>query len=283
MHCPHCSQSIKPAPLWMVHHSWHCSHCGGAYGINTHGKPFAIPDDFIPRVPLFSHSVARRWCFYAGNLPYVYALCYPNGLPFYVGSGIRLRAMAHCEETQQFETANYAEKHRVIDELHRANVGVWYHFFGQLESRQKAYALENYYIDLWGLRSRGGILTNDAPARGPRFDHIEYADAKPFDSGTDGKPGVVWFEHPDYIATSPDRIPGGCSSMRCLACGVVGYYYDETAWKKLLCSNCGHYFHPIHQIHKPAETAKPMFAISPKPKRPPPIRRFLKWIRRTFG
>lgn len=272
VNCPHCHQNTKPPPVWLVSHAWHCSHCGGAFGLTASNRPFPIPHEFIPRAPILSQSVARRWCFYAGQNPYVYALCYPNGIPFYVGSGVRLRAMAHVEETEKTDAAQQSEKHQVIAELLRGSQGVWYHFFGQLKTRNEAYSLENYYIDLWGLRSRGGMLTNDAPARGSRFNSIEYADSEPFQAD-EPKDSVRVFLHPDLAVALPFN--SVLPSKRCPACGITGCYTQAMYAKKVLCPNCGHYFFPFAD-----EKPKPVFAVGPKPKRPPPIRRFMKWLRR---
>lgn len=187
--------------------------------------------------------------------------------------------MAHVEETEKLQsgqnpdrTGQHSEKHRVIAELIRGSEGVWYHFFGQLKTRREAYSLENYYIDLWGLRTNGGMLTNDAPARGPRLESIEYATEKPFHE-PEPKDRALVFEHPDLAVALP--FSSVLPSKRCPACGIVGCYTQAMYSKKVLCPNCGHYFFPFSD-----EAIKPSFTLGQKAKKQPPIRRFIAWLKK---
>jgi hypothetical protein len=254
MHCPHCDETLPPTPTkWAFAMPWQCSHCGGLYGTDKQG-PFKINEDVRPLSPLLGYDVARRWCFYAGRSNYyAYALCYPNGMPFYIGSGVHERAIAHLAETQRVrhrpEQRN--AKHDVIEFLREHNEDVWYHFLGLFKTRDEATVLENYYIDLLGRRCTGGILTNISGKQKVDCDfpltHAGFPEEPEIVNHPDAigkwKQSIRVFHHSDIIVPPPTSgaiVTGAV--MSCPACGVKGQYMREMADKKLLCSNCAHYF-----------------------------------------
>ena len=243
MLCPHCQSTIKQPPTWAEPRLWHCSSCGGAFGLGE-TKPYRVPLDFRPRSPLYSHSIARRWTFYAQH-PYVYALCDPDGIPFYLGSGVRDRALQHAEELQRLPKDQWTEKHRVIERLQRRNRHVWYHFFGLFKNREEAYRQEYYYVELFGLRTAGGLLTNLSLPRRTKADfplthEREPKIAEAFHQGNT----IRLFEHCDCVVAHSANLNNAMHSMPCPGCGVKGYYSTEMFSKKILCGLCGHFFEP---------------------------------------
>jgi hypothetical protein len=254
MKCPHCETDIPPTPTkWAFAMPWQCSHCAGLYGTDKQG-PFKINEDVRPLSPLLGYDVARRWTFYAGRSnAYCYALCYPNGLPFYCGSGVHERAFAHTTET--YRVRNKPEqrnaKHEAIEFLWEHNEDVWYHFLGLFKTRAEATVYENFFIDLWGRRSTGGILTNisgkqkvdcDFPLTHTGFPEEPEVINHP-DAVGKHKKSIRVFHHSDIIVPPPTSgaiVTGAV--MCCPACGVPGQYMRAMDDKKLLCSNCAHYF-----------------------------------------
>jgi hypothetical protein len=243
MLCPHCQTPIKQPPSWADPRLWHCSHCGGPFGIGE-TKPYRIPSDFKPRSPLYSESIARRWAFYAQHA-YVYALCCPDGIPFYIGSGIRDRVLQHADELRRIPKDQWTEKHRVIERLQSRNKHVWYHFFGLFRDREEAYLQEYYYVELFGLRTSGGLLTNLSLPRRTKADFPLTHEREPrlqevFHQGET----IRLFEHCDCVIAHPSSTPTALHSTHCPGCGIKGHYSLEMFSKKILCPQCGHFFAP---------------------------------------
>jgi hypothetical protein len=233
---------------------WQCSHCGGVYGIGEAG-PFGVPEDFAPLSPLLGPAIAHRWCFYSGfQNHYVYALCYGSGLPFYVGRGQKLRALAHEAETRSAKLAKRTEKHSVIAWLKLHEEPVWYHFLALTPDVQEAIAAENHYLRTWGLRSQGGLLTNSAGATSSDCDYPITPPNWPHDDSEIqhfaekvGKwsHAVRPLRSPDYVVPPPTSralVSGAVS--RCLACGELYQFLRVMSHKKGICANCGHYLMP---------------------------------------
>lgn len=254
MNCPHCNEKLPPTPTkWAFAMPWQCSHCAGLYGTDKQG-PFKINEDVRPLSPLLGYDVARRWCFYAGRSnAYTYALCTPLGLPFYVGSGVHERALAHVSETQsvRFKPNKRNAKHDAIEFLWDHNENVWYHFLGLFKTRAEATVLENYFIDLWGRRSTGGILTNVSGCQKVNCDfplsHVGFPEEPEVVNHPDAigkwKQSIRVFHHSDIIVPPPTSgaiVTGAV--MSCPACGTKGQYTRAMSDQKLLCSNCAHYF-----------------------------------------
>jgi hypothetical protein len=144
---------------------WQCSHCHGLYGYGESGT-FRIDAGFRPLWPLYSWIEMSRFGHFSPGFHYVYAICYQNGLPFYVGKGSGLRPLAHVDEAYSENAkaiANHEEKHRILRSLNNMvgpNHGELYHIFGVFDREPDAYALEASIINRWGIRSSGGLLAN---------------------------------------------------------------------------------------------------------------------------
>lgn len=251
--CPHCKTDLKlPPSFWKDRVApWSCSYCGGLYGISNKFTAFAIPSNFRPLSPLLSQIVANRWCYYSHPCNYVYALCYPTGIPFYVGVGKAGRAMAHLTEATRVQNSNDppTEKHVEINYLLTTELGVWYHFLCLTKDRNQAEQTEAFWIHYWDLRSQGGMLTN-----------ISYPESQPEldDPATPELPSeveqddfsILTFAHPDMAVCHPsskhrqgDSIP--LAAIECMACGSEVLADQHMHNKNLICPHCGHYVYGL--------------------------------------
>ena len=252
MHCPHCKCECKMPPnRWGAWQPWHCSSCGGLFGLDG-DSPFPIPEKFKPLTPLLGFDIARRWCFYAGRQnAYTYALCYPTGLPFYVGSGIFERALQHESETRSKKRKVTSPKHRAIQSIWECNEEVWYCFLGLFAKREEATFYENFFIDLWGQRHQGGILTNISGETQVEcslpLSHVGFPEEPEIMQHPDAigkwKHSIRVFHHADFVIAPPYQggiVTGGVGI--CPGCGKKGQIIRDMRDKKLLCSYCAHYF-----------------------------------------
>lgn len=250
--CPSCKAQIpKPPDKWAGCDPWQCSHCEKLFCMDDFG-PFAIPDDLKPLSPLLGYDVARRWLFYCGRQNYYsYALCRSNSVPFYVGSGRHERALSHVPEAYRTPSDRLSPKHREILRLEKIGDTVMYHFLGLFATRVEATVLENFYIHHWGRRSTGGILTNISGETKVEYDlplsHVGFPEEPEVVNHPDAigkyKQSIRVFHHSDIIVPPPTSgaiVTGAV--MSCPACGVKGQYMRAMDDKKLLCSNCAHYF-----------------------------------------
>ena len=254
MQCPNCNQEVKQPPeFWQDRIApWSCSHCGGLYGIRNNGQFFAIPEGFRPLSPLIPEKQARRWCYYSHPCNYVYALCYPTGIPFYVGVGVRDRAIEHVLETKRLGRRGKLqfEKNQEIARLLSSGQEVWYHFLCLTDDRQLALETESFWIHYWEIRQRGGLLANlEYPHSEPELTELV---PPPLPEGVEEpEPGIVVLRHPDAVVCPPTHadLEGGQwphDTISCNACGVMGYICKEMSGKQLICSNCGHYTYGMH-------------------------------------
>jgi hypothetical protein len=174
LHCPHCNKELPQPPLsWQWSVVWQCSHCGGAYGTcesddHITRRLFPIDESIEPFSPLVGNSVATKFCSYAGNDNYyVYALCYPNGLPFYIGSGRNYRATSHEEEAKNYMQGKSGRpnvlKLNAIARLLQRREPIWYHFLALVPTKKRSMEIEAAWINKLGMRVSGGILTNRVP------------------------------------------------------------------------------------------------------------------------
>lgn len=211
------------------------------FGIRPAQSTFAIPAEFKPMAPLLGEDIARRFTFYSKPNHYVYALCYPTGLPFYVGVGYGYRCFSHLTESRKSTVPNKTEKHDIILELLGTCEGVWFHFLALVTDRSRAAKIEAYWIDLLGLRAKGGMLTNSVK---PYPDCDEEYDDQPPKVETD-RLVIKSFQHPDFIVAPNQHDANHSGAIRkCFACGESGQHTAEMRYVKVLCSNCGHYLVP---------------------------------------
>ncbi len=235
---------MPPDDAWSLASPWHCSHCGDSFGIRPNGGTFPIPRSFKPMAPLLTEDVARRFTFYSKPNFYVYALCYPTGLPFYIGVGYGYRCFAHATETIN-RSNRWGEKHDVILPMLQSSEGLWYHFLALQPGRDVAAKIEAYWISKLGFRSKGGMLTNSVK---PANDLDEYSDQPPEipeDVGGHRSNIIKSFQHPDMVLAPPVGSATRSGKLfNCWACGVQGQMLGAMRFVKILCSNCGHYLIP---------------------------------------
>lgn len=155
--CPHCDEPVPDEPEnWGWLPPWMCSMCCGLYGYGQAGI-YPIGIDLRPMYPLMNREQASRWGqFNSGDGAYVYAICYPNGLPFYVGKGRALRLVQHARQMRAVTN----EKEQVIAKLVEREIGERYTFLGLDLSDEAAFELESNVIAALGIRARGGMLAN---------------------------------------------------------------------------------------------------------------------------
>jgi uncharacterized CHY-type Zn-finger protein len=101
---------------------------------------------------------AHYWCHFAGNCHYVYALCYPNGLPFYVGKGSGVRMLAHSKFLEKREPKE--AKEFVIADLQDQGKPESYAVLAFGRPQHECLSIEAAVIREWGIREHGGLLTN---------------------------------------------------------------------------------------------------------------------------
>lgn len=255
--CPGCGEAV-PYPLPEYRHClpWQCTQCGETYGIGAEGVTFKIRDSKCPVDPLLSPDIARAWCYYSGpNNWYVYALCYSAGIPFYVGKGRKLRALAHEAECRSVCPVDRYEKHDLIDDLHAAGEPIWYSFLALTPSEQAAIATENHYLRLWGRRSHGGMLVNLAGPTRLDLHYDSMMDCWPIDTSPlkdfpeakgKWKKAIRPVQHPYVIVPPPmgSAVVSGAVST-CPACGERYQYMAAMRDSRCICSNCGHYVCPF--------------------------------------
>ena len=218
---------------------WQCSHCAGLFGVGETGW-YRIPNDIKPLWPLFSWLEAKRFGFHAYSLFYVYAICYPSGLPFYVGKGQADRVCQHVEETWTLSKSRWSEKHGVIISLADRNESEWYHFLGLVKTESEAFGIEQRYVQRWGLRSRGGMLTNRVEPKAS-----SYRGRLP--SAPKGTDSILTSKNPRTVH-HPELLIGGGSGTRidenCVVCGGRCSIPVDFFVKVVQCPYCAHFWTP---------------------------------------
>lgn len=247
MFCPHCEKQIPTPPdAWNWLPPWQCSHCAGLFGVSSQHGGFRIPPTIKPLWPLFSWREARNFGFYAGKLNYVYAICYPSGLPFYVGRGSRYRACAHVDETWEIPTERWTEKHHLIVSLSRRNESEWYHFLALVETKEEAAGIEQRYIQQWGVRHKGGLLVNHA--RPIAYPHIGELPAAPVQmKAVENVSGPRSIHHPDLLLGD---FGNDGMTTNCPTCLKQCYCPISLASKRGQCPYCAHFFIPLNPSRK---------------------------------
>ena len=259
--CPHCTTTIPvPPESWQWLPPWQCSHCAGLFGVGERG-PFRIPSDCEPLWPLFSWLEAKRFGFHAGRKFYVYAICYPSGLPFYVGKGQAARACQHVEETWTISKDRWSEKHGIIIALADRNESEWYHFLALVSTEREAFAIEQQYIERWGLRQTGGMLTNRVLPQS----HSDYQGTYSTPNGihaviSDKSPRMV--HHPELLE---GMATGRKTNENCKICGNACDVPLDLLLKIVQCPYCAHFFKPMGKFERGEviEFREKVFCIAP--------------------
>jgi len=90
---------------------------------------------------------------------YIYVLCRPDGSPFYVGKGIKYRALDH--EAEARNTKRLTHKLNVIRHVHKGGVGVGYYLDSFFDDENECLARERELIAIIGRHDlKIGPLTN---------------------------------------------------------------------------------------------------------------------------
>lgn len=253
--CPHCEFPVRiPPDQWRWSNPWQCGNCGGMYGIRMHRQEvFAIPGGFEPLWPLFTWMEARRFGFFASGKYYVYAICYPNGIPLYVGRGQKLRLCQHVEDAWRISEERLQAKHREIIALARSNESEWYHFLALVDDPARAAAIERSYAQKWGIAKDGGLLLNRvAPDGSPDW---EPDDLEPVESV------IVPLEvtsgaQEDKLVFHPGILEGNSGQTRRYTCGICRLFclVPENLISHIVqCPNCAHLFIPVSDGWSPAQ------------------------------
>jgi hypothetical protein len=224
------------------------------YGIRIHRQEvFAIPSGLEPLWPLFTWMEARRFGFFASGKYYVYAICYQNGIPMYVGRGRKFRVCQHIEETWRMPRERFQPKHCEIIALTDANESEWYHFLALVDDPAKAAAIERSYVQKWGLAKSGGLLLNKVvPDGSPDW---EPDDLEPVESV------IIPLEvtsgtQEEKLIFHPDISEGNRHQTRRYTCGICRLFclVPESLISHIVqCPNCAHLFIPISDGWSPGE------------------------------
>jgi hypothetical protein len=210
---------------------------------------FAIPGDLKPFWPLFDYQEAMNFRFYANDRHYVYAICYPGGLPFYIGRGHRQRVMQHVSELRNIPFERWKEKHHEINSLMLANSAEMYAFLALVDDREQAAAIERKLVKRLGIRKRGGLLVNSVIPDGSEHPEelqvspLEIAGLKPVRKP---KPNSVY--HPDLMI----KDCGYSTQWTCGVCRQECWVPRDLTAKVVQCPNCAHFFVPLSEGWTPA-------------------------------
>lgn len=247
MQCPQCQAPIAlPAPPWRS--QWPpyvCGQCGAHWGARLCGQPFLVPPDVEPLFPLMSWQQAAKWAQGNGLRPYVYAICYPNGLPFYIGKGRRQRLMQHAAFLRLTDLwANVKrprdEKEAVIWQLALNRDYERYAILAICETDYEAFGLEAVAIDRYGRRERGGLLCNATVAtQAPPWPMPAMPDVG--DARTDGE--FLWNLAPELNSRG---VQVG-KAVWCPKCDNPGMCARSAHVRELRCPVCFHYFELVDE------------------------------------
>lgn len=198
-----------------------------------------------------SFQQAEYWChFQAGNRPYCYAICYPNGIPFYVGKGRaqRLIQHGHCVRKDRKQPAKRDARHEVLLEIHRHGAVEQYAILALCDSDSEAYQIEAQAIAMWGRRCRGDLLTNgDDGQRTPITPWV--MPSQPAIHVNGGASKAVWVVHPRISGRAPAHKG---VTRKCPACLASCMHPGNVVLHGARCPECCHFFDAdgevIHQF-----------------------------------
>lgn len=253
--CPHCEFPVRiPPEHWRWSNPWQCQNCGELFGIRLHRQAvFGIPNGLKPLWPLFTWMEARRFGFFATGKHYVYAICYPSGVPFYVGRGKKLRVCQHAEEAWRLPEHRLKPKHFELRSLARSNESEWYHFMALVEDPLEAAAIEQAYVKRWRLDRSGGLLLNSVvPDGSPEVDSMDLETIDLPDTSM-----VIGSERrTEKTVFHPHLFDGNCGNPRRYTCGICRSFClvpEKLVSQIVQCPNCAHMFLPALEGWAPRE------------------------------
>lgn len=229
--CPHCMEEVTLPPNgWLP--PWVCSHCGGLYG-QGRDRLFRIPKDFEPVRFLMTYQQAHYWAhFNAGCSTYVYALCYPTGLPFYIGKGTGNRLISHGKFVGQRNPRD--EKEEVIEQMQKIGLCEYYAVLVLDVTNDDALTEEAKFIMKCGRRSNGGMLTN-------RDEGYLAKEPETWDTPQQQPLDVMcvnanrWVIHPEIPYRKPTH---GGVAVHCPACKYLCSHPPGVKFDEVRCPHC---------------------------------------------
>jgi hypothetical protein len=224
------------------------------FGLRMHRQEvFGVPSELKPLWPLFTWMEARRFGFFASGKYYVYAICYPSGLPFYVGRGRKLRVCQHVEETWRLPEERLKAKHRELMALSDANESEWYHFLALVSDPEEAANIERAYVQKWKRVRQGGLLLNSVTPDGSM--NAEAVDVAQLDL-PDTSLAVNTEGREERSVLHPELFDGNCGYNRRYTCGICREFClvpDKLVSRIVQCPNCAHMFLPAVNGWTPRE------------------------------
>lgn len=218
-----------PPDSWLP--PWVCSNCGGLYG-QGRDRLFRVPKDFAPVRFLLTYQQAHYWAEFNARSPYVYALCYPTGLPFYIGKGTGKRLIAHGKFVGQREPQD--EKEEVIEQLQKMGVCEYYAVLLLDVTNKEALTEEAKLIIKCGRRANGGILTNrDEGNLAKEPESWDTPQQQPLDVFCVN--ANRWVIHPEIQYRKPRR---DCVAVYCPACDYHCVHPLGVKFEEVRCPNC---------------------------------------------
>lgn len=190
---------------------------------------------------------ATKWAQGNGLRPYVYAICYPTGLPFYVGKGRRKRIMQHAAFLRLTDLWHKvrrprSEKEAVIWQLAVNRDYERYAILAICETDAEAFDIEAIAIDRYGRREAGGLLCNATvaiqtqPWPMPALPQIK-------ELWTDGERPWNW--EPGVNPRASSQYGGLC--VWCPRCDSSSMCSRHQPLREARCPVCFHYFELIDE------------------------------------